>query len=100
MRYFTVTYYRKSDGRMDESVTVRSSLRPKHFGQCGVIVDFRHRRVLKASVEGTAIPLDFDRVVGYYIKFHRQIIKELAQYNGYDLIDELDDETKDTGRDS
>lgn len=88
MRYFTVTYYRKPDGRMDESVVLRSGLRQRDYSQCGVIVDFKHRKVLKACVEGTAVALDFERIVGYYIEFYRTIIEDLADLHGYQLIDD------------
>lgn len=85
MRYFTITYYRKSNGRLDESVMVRSSLRTKDYSERSVIVDFQTRRVLKAAVEGRAAPLDFENIVSYYAQFYRPIIQQLAQHHGYEL---------------
>lgn len=85
MRYFTVTYYRQPNGGRDESVVVRRSLRPRHWSECSVIVDFAERRVVKASLEGTNIPLDFDTIVNYYYEFYSNIINEIAQHNGYSV---------------
>ncbi len=91
MRYFTVTYYRKSDGRMDESVKVRSSINANHYSTCGVIVDFKLRKVLKASVEGSAVALDFDRIVSYYFQYYKTMINDLAGHYGYQLaMDDVD----------
>lgn len=85
MRYFTVTYFRKPNGARDESVMVRRGLRPRHWSECSVIIDFDQRRVLKASLEGTNIPMDFDTIVNYYYEFYNSLINDLAKHNGYTI---------------
>jgi hypothetical protein len=46
-------------------------------------VDFRTRRVIKASFDGAVVPKDFDRVVGYYQQHYRDHIQQLLEANGH-----------------
>jgi hypothetical protein len=83
MRYLTITYYRKPDGRIDESVSPRRSLRPNDYTMSSVILDFRDLKVIKASLEGHTIPPDFNHIVEYYHEHHGALIRQLFEANGY-----------------
>lgn len=80
-----MTYYRKPDGRLDESVMVLRSLKTRDICQCSVIVDFKNKKVLKASVEGNSVPLVFDTIIAYYLQHYQQLINDLAQHYGFSI---------------
>lgn len=82
MRYFTVSYQRKSNGQMDESIGLSRSLRNRDLQECAVIVDFRTRKVVKASLDGNTIPKNFDRIVEFYHKHYQHVIDRLLKENG------------------
>lgn len=92
MRYLTITYYRKPNGHFDESVAARRSLKTRDYTMASVILDFRDLAVIKASLEGTNIPLDFQRIVEYYHQHHGSLIQQLFETNGYRM--EVQDESK------
>ena len=50
MRYLTIQYVRKPNGQMDESIAVCKRLRDCDIQMNSVVVDFRDRRVIKASM--------------------------------------------------
>jgi hypothetical protein len=81
MRYLLLTYMRKPDGKMDETMQVSKTLRNKDLQMASVILDFRDRKVIKASLNGQVVPKDFDRIVGYYQQFYKDIIEQLADQN-------------------
>ena len=39
--------------------------------------------MLKASLKDTAIPKDWERIVGYYYPFYTNIMERLLQENGH-----------------
>lgn len=82
MRYLTIQYARKPNGQMDESIAVCNRLRDRDIQMSAVIVDFRDRKIIKASLQGTTIPKDFDRIVGFYHQHYRATIDRLLQENG------------------
>jgi hypothetical protein len=67
---------------MDESIAVCNRLRDRDIQMSAVIVDFRDRKIIKASLQGTTIPKDFDRIVGFYHQHYRATIDRLLQENG------------------
>lgn len=81
MRYLILTYYRKPDGRIDEVMSIARRLRDKDYQTASVILDFRDRKVVMASVSGTTIPKDWDRIVSYYHQHYKTAIDELIGYN-------------------
>jgi len=85
MRYLMLTYYTKPDGRIDESMTIATRVRPRDWQMTNVILDFRELKVLKASLRNNNIPRDWDQIVGYYYPFYANIMERLLQENGHEL---------------
>lgn len=92
MRYLTITYYRKPNGHLDESAMPRRSLKTRDYTMASVILDFKNLKVIKASLEGRNIPLDFDRIVEYYHEHYSSLIRQLFEINGYQI--ELGNDTQ------
>jgi hypothetical protein len=80
-----INYYRRASGKMDESMIVAAKLKDRELQTAAVIVDFRTRRVIKASFDAAVVPKDFDRVVGYYQQHYRDHIQQLLEANGHEL---------------
>ena len=85
MRYLTITYIRRSNGKMDELTEVRRGLRDRDIQTASVILDFHKAQVVKASFDGRSVPREFDRILSYYYQFHRNTIDELCRINGIRL---------------
>jgi hypothetical protein len=86
MRYLTLTYYKKADGKIDESMAVSKRLKTKDLQTVNVILDFKELKVVKCSMGAVQIPKDWDRVVAYYHQHYANIIERLFKENGYELI--------------
>ena len=86
MRYLTLTYYTKADGKMDEVMLVSRSLKNSDLQTASVILDFKDLKVIKASMAGTQVPRDWDRVVGYYHQHYASTIERLFRENGYEIV--------------
>jgi hypothetical protein len=80
-----LTYYTKPDGKIDESMTIATRVRPRDWQTANVILDFKELKVIKASLRNNAIPKDWDRIVGYYYPFYINIMERLLQENGHEL---------------
>jgi hypothetical protein len=85
MRYLMLTYYYQANGKIDEGMTVATKVRTKDWQTANVILDFKEQKVLKASVRDTAIPKDWDRIVGYYYPFYTNIMERLLTENGHPI---------------
>jgi hypothetical protein len=85
MRYLILTYYKKSDGQIDEVMAVSKNLKTRDHQTANVILDFRTLSVLKCSMGGTQVPRDFDRIVEYYMQHYEATITRLFNENGYDV---------------
>jgi len=85
MRYLILTYYKKPDGKIDEAMQVARNLKPRDIQTGNVILDFKKLEVVKASMGGTNVPRDFNRIVEYYMQHYENIIKRLFQENGYEV---------------
>jgi len=85
MRYLLLTYYTKSDGKIDEVMAVSKNLKRRDLQTCNVILDFKKLEVIKASMSGTDVPKDFDRIAGYYHQHYASTIERLFKENGYDV---------------
>lgn len=94
MRYMIITYFRKADGRIDESVAVGRRLKTRDLQSGSVIIDFRNRTIVKASLQDASVPKDWQRIVMYYQQHYRELIDQLAAANGYQLeVKEADNAT-------
>jgi hypothetical protein len=64
-----------------------------------VILDFKRLEVVKATMDGTTIPKDFNRVVEYYYQYYQSTIDRLFAENGLEVVkneptEEVADEKK------
>lgn len=85
MRYLVLTYYKKPDGRIDEAMEVTRNLKTRDIQCANVILDFKKLEVIKASMGGTNVPRDFNRIVEYYMQHYENVIKRLFHENGYEV---------------
>jgi hypothetical protein len=90
MRYLLLTYYKKPDGKIDESMTVSKNVRRKDWQTVNVILDFKDLKVLKCSVAGMDGVKDWDIVVSYYYQHYSHTIERLFNENGHVLANEAE----------
>jgi hypothetical protein len=86
MRYLLLTYYKKPDGKIDESMSVSRRVKPIDLQTANVILDFKKLEVVKASMSGTVVPRDWDRIVSYYHQHYASTIERLFKENGYEIV--------------
>lgn len=85
MRYLILTYYKKANGQIDEAMAVSKNLKARDIQTANVIIDFKKLEVVKATMGGTQVPKDFNRVVEYYMQHYEAIITRLFNENGYEV---------------
>ena len=86
MRYLTLTYYRKPDGKIDEAMAVSKNIRTRDLQTASVILDFKKLQVVKCSMNGVQVPRDWDRIVTYYHQHYASTIERLFAENGYQIV--------------
>ena len=86
MRYLTLTYYTKADGKIDEAMAVSRNIRTRDLQTASVILDFKKLQVVKCSMNGVQVPRDWDRIVTYYHQHYASTIERLFNENGYDIV--------------
>jgi len=86
MRYLTLTYYTKADGKIDESMAVSKNIRTRDLQTASVILDFKKLQVVKCSMNGVQVPKDWDRIVTYYHQHYASTIERLFAENGYQIV--------------
>lgn len=86
MRYLILTYYKKADGQIDETMAVSRNLKRRDIQTANVILDFRELKVLKCSMGGVNVPKDFDRILAYYHQHYAATIDRLLKENGYEIV--------------
>ena len=86
MRYLTLTYYTKADGKIDEAMAVSKNIRARDLQTASVILDFKKLQVVKCSMNGVQVPRDWDRIVTYYHQHYASTIERLFNENGYDIV--------------
>lgn len=70
---------------MDESMTVSRKIKMQDIQSASVILDFKNLRVEKASLNGTVIDRDWDKIMGYYYQHYKNTIDRLLLENGYEI---------------
>jgi len=85
MRYLILIYYKKTDGKFDESMTVTRNLKNRDLQMASVILDFKELKVLKCSMNGVVVPRDWNRIVTYYHQHYASTIERLFAENGYKI---------------
>ena len=86
MRYLILTYYKKADGQIDETMAVSRNLKTRDIQTANVILDFKELKVLKCSMGGEQVPKDWDRIVSYYHQHYESTITRLFKENGYEIV--------------
>lgn len=81
MRYMLITYVKKANNQIDEQVQVTTSLKERDITTCNVILDFEKKVVEKASVNGTTISKDWNKIVDYYKQIYPDLISDLEKDN-------------------
>ncbi len=71
---------------MDESMAVSKSLKISDIQSAAVILDFKKLRVEKASLNGTVIDRDWDKIMSYYYQYYKNTIDRLLVENGYEIV--------------
>lgn len=95
MRYFVITYIRKPSGQMDEQNQVVRNIKARDLQMASVILDFKKLEVVKATLNGVVVPKDFNRIVEYYYQHYKNVIDRLFAENGYEVVANPVEETKD-----
>lgn len=86
MRYLTLTYYTRPDGKIDESMSVVRNLKNRDLQTASVILDFKKLQVVKCSMNGVVVPRDWDKIVTYYHQHYASTIERLFNENGYEIV--------------
>ena len=86
MRYLTMTYVTRANGKIDEVMAVTRNIKRSDLQTCNVILDFKKLFVVKCSMNGTVVPRDWDRVVSYYHQHYASTIERLFNENGYEIV--------------
>lgn len=79
MRYFLVTFFRKSGGQIDEQVVVAKKVKPADWQTCNIIMDYAVRKLEKCVVEGNKPDRSFDDLSNYYKKIYPVLIDQLEK---------------------
>ena len=86
MRYLTMTYVTRANGKIDEVMAVTRNIKRSDLQTCNVILDFKKLDVVKCTMNGTTVPRDWDRVVSYYHQHYASTIERLFNENGYEIV--------------
>jgi len=62
---------------MDEIVSVSKRLRTKDHQMSAVILDFKTRQVIQASMDGITVPKDWNRIRDFYHQHYARLIEDL-----------------------
>lgn len=81
MRYMLLTYIRKPNGQIDEQVQLSNNLKERDITTCNVILDFKEKKVEKASIDGATVPKNWDTIVDYYRTYYSDLITDLEKDN-------------------
>lgn len=85
---------------MDEVMTVSKRVRTRDLQSASVILDFKNLRVEKASLDGTVVDRDWNRIMNYYYQFYKSTIDRLLMENGYEIKQINPTETQDEKSDN
>ncbi len=55
MRYLTLTYVTRANGKVDEVMAVARNIKRSDLQMCNVILDFRRLEVVKCTMNGTVV---------------------------------------------
>jgi hypothetical protein len=79
MRYLFLSFIRKPNGQIDESVSVGKRVRDSDITNANVIIDFADKKVVKCVIEGKTHDTTFERMRDYYNKIYPNLISQLEK---------------------
>lgn len=85
MRYLLLTYLTKPNGQVDEIMAVSKNIKSRDLQTCNVILDFKNLKVVKASLSGSNVEHNFDKIAAYYHQHYSATIERLFKENGYEV---------------
>lgn len=94
MRYLTLTYVTRANGKVDEVMAVTRNIKTRDLQTCNVILDFRKLEVVKCTMNGTNVPRDWNRIVGYYHQHYKATIDRMLAENNIVMVKEDPSENK------
>ena len=87
MRYLVIMYIKKPDGQVEEASTVVKSLKSKDLAMASVILDFKEKKIIKASFSGTLAEKRWDKIRDFYYDYYPKYIDLLEA--AYETIAEV-----------
>jgi|DEB0MinimDraft_4_1074332.scaffolds.fasta_scaffold75038_2 hypothetical protein len=81
MRYFTLTYYKQPDGKINEVAGTCNNLKARDKANCNVILDFREEKIIKCTVNGAGLDVEWLAVIDYFSQYYADTFKQLVLYN-------------------
>lgn len=91
MKYFIVTYFKRPNGQMDETVSVSKNIKNRDIQTASVILDFKEGKVIKASLGSNSVPRDFIKIRDFYRQYYSKLMEDLeAVYGHYEIFTESD----------
>ena len=88
MRYLLATYYKRPNGKFNESVKLDTKVRMRDLQSASVIIDYKERKIVKSNFEeelGPDTQHDFDTINNFYKKHYAQLIAQLEAK--YEVLD-------------
>jgi hypothetical protein len=80
-----ITYYKKPTGQMDEVMVVSKNVKRRDIQTASVILDFKKLEVVKCSMNGTNVPRDWTKIMGYFYQHYKATIDRLLAENGFEI---------------
>ena len=84
MRYLLASYYKKPNGKYNESVKTDSKVRDADLRTASVIIDYKERKIVKSTFQGElgeGKHRDFDTINNFYKQHYGNLIAQLeAKY--------------------
>lgn len=87
MRYLLIMYIKTPDGQVDEATTLTKSLKRKDLASSSVILDFKEKKIIKASFSGTLAEKNWDKIRDFYYEYYPKYIDLLEA--AYQTIEEV-----------
>ena len=81
MRYFTLTYYKQPDGKINEVAGTQEKLRAKDRVNCNVILDFKEENIIKCTVGGQGLSPDWLSVIEYFSQYYGDTFAKMIRQN-------------------
>ena len=78
MRYFLVSYIKKPNGQIDEAVSLTKSLKKNDYQTSNIIMDFKEKKVITCTVDGSRVDTDWDKLYAYYNQHYPNVIERLV----------------------